>query len=183
MLCPSSNMFFPAACSQRKDLKWICSKPFGTYVCKTQRMHVFSMELELGIWFRGMLQKTFFAQMCGCPKRILGLLNRMLVPGDRQSCWQHWGGGAPLSITLLCSFLFFSALFYGALLCPILPCSTLLCSSEPLCQLPANHRLTCKKPPPIEFPGFFLWLAGSPYLASQCLHVRRTWPPVWIFFA
>ena len=81
---------------------------------------------------------------------------------------------------LLCSALL---LLYFALLCPILPCSTLLCSSEPLCQLPANHRLTCKKPPPIEFPGFFLWLAGSPYLASQCLHVRRTWPPVWIFFA
>ena len=87
---------------------------------------------------------------------------------------------------LLCSALFYSALLcssksYFALLCPILPCSTLLCSSEPLCQLPANHRLTCKKPPPIEFPGFFLWLAGSPYLASQCLHVRRTWPCMDLF--
>ena len=152
------------------------------FVCKT-RMHVFFNRARVrDIWLRGNVAESLFAQMCKCPKRILGLLNRMLVPGDRQSCWQHLGGGAPPSITLLCSFLFFSALlfleviFYSAVPYSALFYFALLFSSEPLCQLPANHRLTCKKPPPIEFPGFFLWLAGSPYLASQCLHVRRTWP-------
>ena len=156
-------------------------------MCKTQRMHVFSMELELGIWFRGMLQKTFLH------KRV----------GARKGYWVYWIGCWFLAIDnpadsigveellcqLLCSALFHAALlFLEVIFCCALPYSALfysalLFSSEPLCQLPANHRLTCKKPPPIEFPGFFLWLAGSPYLASQCLHVRRTWPPVWIFFA
>ena len=134
-----------------------------------------------------MLQKAILHKYVQVPEKDIGSI--------------EWDAGSWRSTTLLTAFgwrsysvnyfaLLFSILLcsallllYFALLCPILPCSTLLCSSEPLCQLPANHRLTCKKPPPIEFPGFFLWLAGSPYLASQCLHVRRTWPPVWIFFA
>ena len=76
----------------------------------------------------GNVAENLFAQMCKCPKRILGLLNGMLVPGDRQPCWQHLGGGATLSITLLCSFLFFSALLFCSyiLLCCALFYSALL---------------------------------------------------------
>ena len=78
----------------------------------------------------GNVAESPFAQMCGCPKRILGLLNGMLVPGDRQSYWQHWGGGAPLSITLLCSFRFFSALlFLEAIFCFAVPYSALFYSA------------------------------------------------------
>ena len=151
------------------------------------RMHVFLMELELGIYdWRECCRKPFCTNV-QVPEKDIGSIEwdagswrsttLLTALGWRSSSVNYF---ALLFSILLCSALL---LLYFALLCPILLCSTVLCSSEPLCQLPANHRLTCKKPPPIEFPGFFLWLAGSPYLASQCLHVRRTWPPVWIFFA
>ena len=152
------------------------------------RMHVFFFNGAQirDLWLKGMLQKAFLHKCASAQKGYwvywIGCWF-LAIDNPADSIWVE-----ELLCQLLCSALFYSSLLcssklYFTLFCPILPCSTLLCSSEPLCQLPANHRLTCKKPPPIEFPGFFLWLAGSPYLASQCLHVRRTWPPVWIFFA
>ena len=185
MLCPSSNMFFPAACSQRKDLKWICSKPFGTYVCKTQRMHVFSMELELGIWFWGMLQKTFLH------KRV----------GARKGYWVYWIGCWFLAIDnpadsigveellcqLLCSALFHAALlFLEVIFCSAVPYSALFYSAVLLraalsitgkpsadVQEAAAHRISWLLPLARRLPLFSIPMPPCQKNLAPCMDLFR----------